>query len=141
MPFPPTSCLQLQNVIDPETPDAGSAQSESTVMVFSAEHSLNVQVRLVSDEGSSPVRSSAASAVDGLQSILPARFSKRLNYSSFETEKERAMAWVDRKPYMDRLRDLKGTRDIQYRFRHDRNRLVERDPVKVTPTTPTAACT
>ena len=67
MPFPPTSCLQLQNVIDPETPDAGSAQSESTVMVFSAEHSLNVQVRLVSDEGSSPVRSSAASAVHPLK--------------------------------------------------------------------------
>ena len=39
--------------------------------------------------------------------------SKLSNNSSFETEKELMMAWVDRNTYMERLWALEGTRDIK----------------------------
>lgn len=39
--------------------------------------------------------------------------SKLLNNSSFETERELMMAWVDRSAYMERLWALEGTRDIK----------------------------
>ena len=39
--------------------------------------------------------------------------SKLKKYSSFETERERMMAWVDRTTYMERLWALEGTWDIK----------------------------